>query len=393
MTTTAQEVFQDGGRPVRSWAIDLDDGARQQALNVSRLPFVMGHVALMPDAHQGYGMPVGGVFMADSAIVPYAIGVDIGCGVSLIQTGRPAEKLTPAEVRRFLGQVARDIPVGNGPQAQHRTQGDPVSPWIGASDRVSAFVEAAEVQLGTLGGGNHFLELQRGDDDGMLYFMIHSGSRSLGKKTCDLHHKRALALDRMWHSALPHDEVAWLPFRSQEGAEYFDDMDTVLQWAEENRKRMAVKVIEAFSTVLGIEAAMTHDIHHNYAAWEQHGGKNGIVHRKGAVRAREGERVLVPGSMSTGSYIAEGLGNPESFSTCQHGAGRARSRAATRKMLSLEQMDQMLVDAGVQLVTPKRADVIDEAALAYKDIESVMAASADLVRPVQRLSPIGVVKG
>ena len=386
------EVFSDGGRPIKSWAIDLEFGAREQMVNVSRLPFIMGHVALMPDAHQGYGMPVGGVFMAESAVVPYAIGVDIGCGVSLIETGWPAD-LTPDDIGRFLHQVSRDIPCGNGPHAQHQTQADPIAPFLEASERIAPFVAAAEVQLGTLGGGNHFLELQRGDDDGLLYFMIHSGSRSLGKKTCDLHHKRALALNRQWHSILPHDEVAWLPYRSQEGAEYFDDMNTALMWAEENRKRMSAKVIEAFETVLGITAHRTIDVHHNFAAWENHRGKNGIVHRKGAVRANAGETVLIPGSMTTGSYIAEGLGNPDSFNTCQHGAGRARSRAATRKMVSLSDMDEMLTAANVQLVTRDRGSVTDESAPAYKDIEDVMFASADLVRPIQRLTPLGVVKG
>lgn len=284
--------------------------------------------------------------------------------------------------------------MGNGPQAQHRSQEDPfVVHADDASPDLLDIIEAASVQLGTLGGGNHFLELQRGEDDGLLYFMLHSGSRSVGKKICDTFHKRALAANRRWHSALPHDELAWLPFDSEDGAAYWDQMTIALQWAEENRRRMARRVIEAFSRVLGIEARQTLDVHHNYAAWEHHRGQNGIVHRKGAVRARAGETVLIPGSMSTGSYIARGLGNPESFDTCQHGAGRARSRAATRKMLTLEQMDALLTEAGVQLVTPKRGDVIDEAAPAYKDIEAVMAASGDLIEPVQRLLPMGVVKG
>lgn len=387
------EVFSDGGAPIKSWAIDLEDGARAQIINISRLPFIVGHVALMPDAHQGYGMPVGGVFMADGAVVPYAIGVDIGCGVTLIETDTHADSLSPEGIRDFLHQVSRDIPCGNGPHAQHARQDDPLAPLLGASERIAPYVEAAEIQLGTLGGGNHFLELQRGDDDDLLYFMIHSGSRSLGKKTCDLHHRIALAMNRQWHSVLPHDEVAWLPYRSEEGAAYFDDMETCLAWAEANRQRMAMKVIAAFDSVLGIEARLTHDVHHNFAAWENHRGKNGIVHRKGSVRAQAGETVLIPGSMSTGSYIAEGLGNYDSFATCQHGAGRARSRAATRKMVSLELMEDLLVNANVQLVTRDRGSVVDEAAPAYKDIEDVMAASADLVRPIQRLTPMGVVKG
>jgi tRNA-splicing ligase RtcB len=269
-----------------------------------------------------------------------------------------------------------------------------MGPSLDVPRRLRAIVDKAEVQLGTLGGGNHFLELQRGEDDGLLYFMIHSGSRSVGKKTCDLHHKAALEMNRRSRSVLPHDEVAYFAFESSGGQDYWADMNLALRWAEENRRRMAEAVIAAFDDVLGIaDARQTLDVHHNYAAWEEHAGRRGIVHRKGAVRARAGELVLIPGSMSTGSYIARGLGNRDSFDTCQHGAGRARSRSATRKMLSLEQMDAMLEEAGVQLVTPKRADVIDEAAPAYKDIESVMEASADLVEPLRRLVPMGVVKG
>jgi tRNA-splicing ligase RtcB (3'-phosphate/5'-hydroxy nucleic acid ligase) len=394
----------DGGRPIKNWAADIEDGAREQAINVSRLPFVVAHVALMPDAHQGYGMPVGGVFMADKAIVPYAIGVDIGCGVTLLETSLMRDDLDGESITALLHQVSRDVPVGNGPRGGHRgLRGEPfmssqhlhdtLDLRASVGDHLPAMLNDAENQLGTLGGGNHFLELQYGEDDGRVYFMIHSGSRSLGKKICDRHHKIALAKNKEWHSDLPHPEVAFLPWTSGEALVYWEDMSIALEWAEENRRRMAGAVISAFGRVLNAKAWQTIDIHHNYAAWENHFGKNGIVHRKGAVRAQLGDTVLIPGSMSTGSYIAKGLGNYDALMTCQHGAGRARSRAATRKLISKDDMDRMLDDAGVILVTPDRASVTDESAPAYKDIESVMAASTDLVEPIQRLRPLGVVKG
>lgn len=401
-------VTQDDGVPIKVWAEGIEDGAMEQAVNLSRLPFAIRHVALMPDAHQGYGMPVGGVLFADKAVVPYAIGVDIGCGVTLIETDLREDDIrvkahrTENPIGVFLAQVARDVPVGNGPQAQHaQPAGEPYYGSLPEHSNLSAVaaqaMSTAEVQLGTLGGGNHFLELQvedsEGEDDGRIWFMLHSGSRSVGKKICDHHHKVALDLNRRWHSALPHDELAYLPWGTPEASAYWTDMTAALLWAEENRRRMTQAVIAAFDKVFGAQAWQTLDVHHNYAAWENHFGKNGIVHRKGAVRAQEGEIVLIPGSMSTGSFVAEGLGNPESFNTCQHGAGRARSRAATRKLLTVEQMDADLAAQGVQLVTPKRADVIDEASIAYKDIHAVMAASTDLVKPTRRMRPLGVVKG
>jgi tRNA-splicing ligase RtcB len=381
------------GVPIYNWAEAPEVGALEQIGNLSRLPFAIDHVALMPDAHQGYGMPIGGVLFAEKAVVPNAIGVDIGCGVTLIEANFYAWDLLPADVKAILDQVARDVPVGNGPGGGHKHA---EAPWQQDNSDVSpharAAVEDAWKQLGSLGGGNHFLELQA-DEDQKVYFMIHSGSRSVGKKVCDYHHEIALRMNRRWHSALPSKDLAYLPLDSDEGQQYLIDMNHALLWAEENRRRMAGKVISALGKVKGISAWQTLDVHHNFAAFENHMGRNGIVHRKGSVRARAGETVLIPGSMSTGSYIAEGLGNPLSFETCQHGAGRARSRAATRKMITVEQMDADLEAANVTLVTPSRQKVTDEVHQAYKDIESVMAASTDLVRPTKRLRPIGVVKG
>ena len=390
--TMGPRVTKAGRVPVKSWAPEIEGAAQEQADNLSRLPFALKHIALMPDAHSGYGMPIGGVLFADRAVVPYAVGVDIGCGVVLIETDLAAEYLEESAVDGILAQIAATVPVGNGPQAQHQSpQGEPY-PIPEGSDTMKAAMEYAAIQLGTLGGGNHFLELQR-DEDGQVWFMLHSGSRSVGKKVCDYHHNIAATLCRRWHVELPDKELAFLPWETDEAQAYWTDMNACLAWAEESRRRMAAQVIAAIAEVAGGKAEQVLDIHHNYASFENHFGQNGIVHRKGAVRARAGDRVLIPGSMGTASYIAEGLGNPDSFQSCQHGAGRARSRAETRRYITLADMEAQMAEAGVRLVTPDRAKVTDESAFAYKDIEVVMAASADLVRPVKRLTPLGVVKG
>ena len=381
-----------GGIPVKSWASQIENMTWTQAVNLSHLPFAQKWIALMPDAHPGYGMPIGGVLFAEKAVVPYAVGVDIGCGVTLIETDMREEQLED-KVPAFLHQISRDVPVGNGPRAQHRSpEGEPFEPIGSVSGVFAMAMESAEVQLGTLGGGNHFLELQR-DESGRIWFMLHSGSRSVGKKTCDMWHKVALMLNQRWFSKLPDKELAYLPWETEEGQGYFNDMAQAMRWAEENRRRMTGKVVSAFGRIFDAKAWQVCDIHHNYAAWENHFARNGIVHRKGAVKANVDATVLIPGSMGTASYVGRGLGNPESFESCQHGAGRARSRGDTRRMTNLETMDLQMAEAHVTLVTPDRTSVIDESSVAYKDIDIVMADSIDLVAPTIKLFPVGVVKG
>jgi tRNA-splicing ligase RtcB len=388
-------VSRPGRVPIKSWAAPLEGSALDQATNLSNLPFAIGHVALMPDAHTGYGMPIGGVLFADRAVVPYAIGVDIGCGVALVETDLTVETLTSTDLAAVLAQIARDVPVGTAGQPK------PVDPeaalaQIGlelppAIDR--GWFTRAVSQLGTLGSGNHFLELQR-DEAGSVFVMLHSGSRSLGKTVCDAFHKRALSLNRTWHARLPHDELAFLPVGTPEFEGYWAAMTFALRFAEVNRSRMLDAAEAAFgrhSRIGRFDRVV--DIHHNYAASEHHAGRDGIVHRKGAVRARAGETVLIPGSMGTASYVALGLGNPDAFETCAHGAGRAMSRTAARKSKTSQEVFAEMAELGVALHSGDPATVAEEAAFAYKDIETVMAASADLVRPTKRLTPLGVVKG
>lgn len=388
-------VHHPGRVPIKSWATDLEGSALQQAVNLSNLPFAIDHVALMPDAHTGYGMPIGGVLFADHAVVPYAIGVDIGCGVALAETDLTVETVSDGELEAVLTQIARDVPVG----MKRHTK--PVDPQI-ALDEIGlepprsidyAWFERVVNQLGTLGSGNHFLELQR-DAAGQLHVMLHSGSRNLGKVICDTFHQKALVLNRSWHSQLPHDELAFLPEGTHEFEGYWEAMRFALRFAEVNRSRMLDAVEAAFArhTRIGRFERRV-DIHHNYAAWEHHGDFGGIVHRKGAVRARPGEPVLIPGSMGSASYVAEGLGNADAFETCAHGAGRAMSRTAARKTKTSSEVVAEMQDLGVSLHAGDPRTVAEEAAFAYKDIESVMAASSTLVRPVKRLTPLGVVKG
>jgi tRNA-splicing ligase RtcB len=383
-----------GRVPIHSWAMPLEESALAQATNLSNLPFAIDHVTLMPDAHTGYGMPIGGVLFADRAVVPYAIGVDIGCGVALVETDLTVDTLAP-DLDRTLRQIARDVPVGQRSQSKPVDR-DAALAEIGLAlpDSIEpAWFGRAKDQLGTLGSGNHFLEVQR-DEAGQVFVMLHSGSRSLGKTICDEYHKRALAQNLAWHAQLPHRELAYLPADTDDFRGYWAAMEFALRFAEVNRSRMLDAVEAAFErhTAVGRMERVV-DIHHNYAAWEHHVGVNGIVHRKGAVRARAGETVLIPGSMGTASYVGEGLGNAASFDTCQHGAGRALSRTAARKAKKSADVYAEMAELGVPLHSGDPKTVAEEAAFAYKDIESVMAASASLVRPVKRLTPLGVVKG
>ncbi len=395
VTATLPRVSQPGRVPIMSWALELEESALRQATNLSNLPFAIDHVALMPDTHTGYGMPIGGVLFADRAVVPYAIGVDIGCGVALVETDLTVETLRPAELEAVLERIAAGVPVGMRSQP-HRVDHARAEAEIGLErpDSIApAWLDHGIDQLGTMGSGNHFLELQR-DPEGRVYVMLHSGSRSLGKAICDAFSQRALELDRRRDLELPDRELAYLPDDSDEHHAYWAAMTYALRYAVVNRSRMLDVVERAFGAATRIgRFERVVDVHHNYAAWERHVGRDGIVHRKGAVRARAGEIVLIPGSMGTASYVGEGLGCADAFDTCQHGAGRAMSRHAARKAKSSREVYDEMATLGVSLHSGDPRTVAEEAAFAYKDIETVMALSATLVRPTTRLTPLGVVKG
>lgn len=389
----------DGARlPIYSWAADIEDTALRQARNLGNLEVAVHHAALMPDAHSGFGMPIGGVLFTDRAVVPYAIGVDIGCGVQVARTNLVWEdSLTPEKLRAVLRQIQRDVPTGFAVHQKAPLSRDRMLELMGVEVPAAVarpWVDRAMVSLGTLGGGNHFLEVQR-DDEHRIWFMLHSGSRNLGKQVCDVFAKRALDACNRARRELPDPELAYLRFDADDDAHaYWAAMEFALRWAELNRRQMMDRVEAAFrkhASVHRFERLV--DIHHNYAAPEEHAGVRGIVHRKGAVRAGAGDTVLIPGSMGTASYVGEGLGNPASFETCQHGAGRVLGRNQARRLKTSEEVFGEMAAWGIELVSNEPRTAAEEAAFAYKDIESVMALSADLVRPVTRLRPLGVVKG
>ena len=392
---TSYTVIETGRVPIKSWATDLEGAAMAQATNLSNLPFAIRHVALMADAHAGYGMPIGGVLFADRAVVPYGIGVDIGCGVALVDTDLTVDTLPRDALDRTLAEIARRVPVGRRSQPRPVDRDDALAEiGLPVPDSVEpAWLARGIDQLGTLGSGNHFLEVQR-DASGAVFVMLHSGSRNLGKTICDAFVKRALAENTARGDELPHRELAYFRYGTDGFEAYWAAMTFALRYAEVNRSRMLDQVESAFAAHTWM-ARFTRvvDVHHNFAAWEEHFGQRGIVHRKGAVRARAGDVVLIPGSMGTASYMAEGLGHPESFETCQHGAGRAMSRGAARKAMSSAQLFEEMTRLGVMLHSGDPKTAAEEAPFAYKDIESVMAASADLIRPTRRLTPLGVVKG
>jgi tRNA-splicing ligase RtcB len=401
--------------PIKAWLEDIEPGALEQALNLARLPFAVHHVALMPDAHQGYGMPVGGVLAADGHVIPNAVGVDIGCGMQARRTNVRARSLAARHrehgtmLKAVLNGIQRDVPNGNGPGGSHRAP----QAWdgIAANPEFAALVDPAPdvlkkawergaYQIGTLGGGNQFCEVDE-DEDGYVWIMLHSGSRALGKEVCDYFNAVARRLNEQFHSSVPKEaQLAFLPLESDEGKEYVAWMRLCMLYAEENRKRMLeVAVNTLFEEVSvnlperDLEITEAVDTHHNYATLEQHFGKDVFVHRKGSVRARAGEMVLIPGSMETGSYVARGLGNKESFETCSHGAGRRLSRTAALKARTAEQVLNALRQKGIEIAKRSHKDVAEEAGHAYKDVDQVMAQQTDLVEPVHKLTPLGVVKG
>jgi tRNA-splicing ligase RtcB (3'-phosphate/5'-hydroxy nucleic acid ligase) len=394
----AMQILEGSRLPIYSWAIDVEAEALRQARNLGNLEVAIHHAALMPDAHSGFGMPIGGVVFAAGAVVPYAIGVDIGCGVQVARTNLVwGDSLSPEKLRNVLRQIQRDVPTGFSVHKKAPLSRDRLLDLMGIEVPASiarGWLDRALLSLGTLGGGNHFLEVQR-DDENRVHFMLHSGSRNLGKQICDLFAKRALEIDRRARRDLPDPELAYLLFdEDEEATRYWDAMTFALRWAELNRRQMMDRVEEAFrkhASVHRFERLV--DIHHNYAAAEEHGGRRGIVHRKGAVRAGPGHIVLIPGSMGTASYIGAGLGNPDSFETCQHGAGRVLGRGAAKRAKTSEEVFAEMAAWGIEFISNEPRTAAEEAAFAYKDIESVMVQSADLVRPVTRLRPLGVVKG
>jgi tRNA-splicing ligase RtcB (3'-phosphate/5'-hydroxy nucleic acid ligase) len=378
--------------PIKSWCQELEESALRQAVHLTEIPFVYHHVSLMADCHSGYGMPIGGVIACVDAVIPNAVGVDIGCGMAAARTDLPAERLDARFVRALLNKMRKRVPVGfdHHPKPQS-WKGFETAPDLGP---IRSELQSAARQLGTLGGGNHFIEVQK-DGDGWVWLMIHSGSRNFGYKIAAAFHRLALAFCERRKILLPDKDLAFLPLSEKNGREYLDAMGFACCFAQENRRLIFECCQEVLAETCGCAFDEHIDIHHNFAAQEIHFGKTTIVHRKGATRAEKGERGVIPGSMGTSSYVVKGLGNPESFNSCSHGAGRRMGRNEANRSLTEASVRQAMGSVVLQSWPKDRRGHVDlsEAPQAYKDIDTVIAAQSDLVEVLYKLEPIGVIKG
>lgn len=394
--------------PVKIWATDLDEGTRQQLKNLGTLPFIHKHVAAMPDAHWGMGSTVGSVIPTVKAIIPAAVGVDIGCGMMAHRLNIRANEL-PDQLGAVRSAIEAAVPHGrtdNGGDNDRGAWGNPPD-LVAVGWSVLAFDDRWRMtnekhpkilprrspvyQLGTLGTGNHFIELCT-DTEGGVWLMLHSGSRGIGNKIGSYFISKAKEEMERWSIELPDENLAYLP----EGSQYFSDYWKALSWAQDyalvNRKIMMQNALQAAGSALGRELHSTEmavNCHHNYVALENHYGRNVYVTRKGAVRAQAGDLGIIPGSMGAKSFIVRGRGVAESFNSCSHGAGRRLSRGAARARYSVHDLARQT--AGVEC--RKDADVIDEIPEAYKDIDQVMANQSDLVEIVYTLKQLVCVKG
>lgn len=397
----------EGGVPIKMWTrgVPVEDEARAQLARAARMPFVFKHVAAMPDVHVGIGATVGSVIPTKGAVIPAAVGVDIGCGMMAARTSLAASDL-PDNLEGIRSAIEQAVPHGRSVGRGKRDQGswgDPpaaiVEAWATLAARFDRITEKYPrfkntnqlVHLGTLGTGNHFIELCL-DEAQRVWVMLHSGSRGIGNAIGSFFIELAKQDMRKWHINLPDENLAYFP----EGTDHFDDYVEAVGWAQDfaalNRRMMMTNVIRALRSQIAkpfdaeLEAV---NCHHNYVQRENHFGENVLVTRKGAVRAAKGVLGIIPGSMGAKSFIVRGLGNAESFDSCSHGAGRVMSRTAAKKLVTLD--EHIRDTAGVEC--RKDEGVIDETPKAYKPIEAVMAAQADLVEIVHTLKQVVCVKG
>ncbi len=406
--STNYQLFETPNVPIKAWTkgVPFEPEAEAQLRKVAAMPFIHQWVAVMPDVHAGIGATVGSVIASKRAVIPAAVGVDIGCGMMAVKTSLRAEQL-PDDLRPLRLAIEAAVPHGRTDKGGRNDRGahgnvpDRVAAaWAElapgyeriVTDHASAQSAQRVNQLGTLGTGNHFIEICL-DEAGAVWVMLHSGSRGIGNRIGSYFIERAKAEMRRWMINLPDVDLAYLP----QGSELFDDYLHAVEWAQQyaakNRELMMHATIEALRSTSLLPDFTAHleavNCHHNYVSFEHHYGENVIVTRKGAVRARAGELGIIPGSMGAKSFIVRGKGNPESFCSCSHGAGRTMSRTKAKKLFTLE--DHAAATAGVEC--RKDADVIDETPGAYKAIDDVMAAQADLVEVVYTLKQIVCVKG
>jgi tRNA-splicing ligase RtcB (3'-phosphate/5'-hydroxy nucleic acid ligase) len=407
MSETGYELIASERMPIKAWTkgVPIEESALKQLRNVASLPFIHSHVAVMPDVHWGMGATVGSVIATVGAIIPAAVGVDIGCGMMAVRTTVRAEHL-PDSLAHIRSAIEAAVPHGRSDNGGRNDVGSwQKEPPDAAKARYAELDEGYKAvidkhpkaaharglgQLGTLGTGNHFIELCL-DETGAVWVMLHSGSRGVGNKFGTYFIERAKHEMRRWFINVPDEDLAYFA----EGSEGFIDYIRAVSWAQKyaraNRETMMELVLDALRVEwpdLAVDE-MAVNCHHNYVAKERHFGKDVFVTRKGAVRAGEGELGIIPGSMGAKSFIVRGKGNPHSFCTCSHGAGRTMSRNEAKRRFTVE--DHVKATEGVEC--RKDAGVIDETPMAYKDIDAVIAAQADLIEVVHTLRQVVCVKG
>ena len=404
------ENFDVTGSPgyslIKSWTrgVPVDERALEQLAHAARLPFIHGHIAVMPDVHVGIGATVGSVIPTIGAVIPAAVGVDIGCGMMAVRTSLTASDL-PESLAQVRAAIEKAVPHGrSGHTFDTGAWGNTPTPiaaaWSTLAERFDRIVAKVPriaqsnhvTHLGTLGTGNHFIEVCLDEED-CVWFMLHSGSRGVGNKIGSIFIEMAKEDMRSWFINLPDHNLAYFP----EGTQHFDDYVEAVSWAQDfaatNRELMMKAVINAVAGCKGIPVfaatSLAVNCHHNYVAREHHKGRDVLITRKGAVRARTGELGIIPGSMGARSFIVRGKGHPESFHSCSHGAGRVMSRTEAKKRISVADH----VNATMGIECRKDESVVDESPAAYKNIDAVMKAQADLVDVVHTLHQVVCVKG
>ena len=395
-----KQVITEGRLPVKIWTDEVEPHARQQLVNLSTLPFIYRHVAAMPDVHSGIGATIGSVIATQNAIIPAAVGVDIGCGMIACRLSLEANDLSEVLLKKVYDQINRDVPVGREQHKEDRALTDYALPFGAQLKRMTdkhpqllkSFGKSSDWvrQMGSLGGGNHFIELCL-DESNRIWVMLHSGSRGIGNAIGSYFIELARKDMERWMINLPDRDLAYFP----EGTDHFDDYSEAVHWAQDyayaNRQAMLDLILAALTRHLPAfqVTAEAVNCHHNYVTRENHYGANVWITRKGAIRARAGDLGIIPGSMGAKSFIVRGKGNPESFCSCSHGAGRKMSRTAAEKAFTTADLARQT--EGV--VCRKDKGVIDEIPGAYKDIDEVMTNQEDLVEVVHTLKQVVCVKG
>lgn len=381
---------------IRSWATNLDAGTVEQAERTAALPILAGPLALMPDAHLGYGVTIGSVLATRGAIIPSAVGVDVGCGMHAEKLCMTGDDLAPY-LGGILDLIAATVPAGMG--RNHESFSPFASRWLAANPMPARFTDVqrqkAVSQLGTLGSGNHFIELST-DQDGTAWIVLHSGSRGIGNDIAQAHIAGAKKdfVTTIEGYELDDPNLAWLTQGTQAFAAYWKDLQWLQGYAAANREAMLMTVLIAIETACDLESVWTSDsisCHHNYAELEHHHGEDVYVTRKGAIDASTGKRGIIPGSMGTSTFLVTGKGNEDSWRSCSHGAGRVMSRTQAKKNLTAESLAERM--EGKTWLDNRAGALLDEHPDAYKDIDEVMSLQTDLVEVTHRLEAILNYKG